>query len=153
MAPLQRLAFLALRRLRLALDTLADVTLFYAGRHALGADAIADVYSATATPRRSTPWPWRWRRCYGSQHLRFNGEWLLGLGLGQRRGLARKLATCAPPSSPRRSSPSCATSTARTTCGASTARRSKGRGERGCVVPRGIVRWFSPKFCTSTLRA
>ena len=63
MAPLQRLAFLALRCLRLALDTLADVTLFYVfvvGTLS-GADAIADVYSATATPppqhAQTTPHP------------------------------------------------------------------------------------------------
>ena len=94
MAPLQRLAFLALRCLRLALDTLADVTLFYVfvvGTLS-GADAIADVYSATATPPPQHALAVAVAAlCYGSQHLRFNGEWLLGLGLGAAlAGLARQ---------------------------------------------------------------
>ena len=94
MAPLQRLAFLALRCLRLALDTLADVTLFYVfvvGTLS-GADAIADVYSATATPPPQHALAVAVAAlCYGSQHLRFNGERLLGLGLGAAlAGLARQ---------------------------------------------------------------
>ena len=93
MAPLQRLAFLAVRCLRLGLDTLADVTLFYVfvvGTLS-GAGALTDVYSATATlqPQHGLAVAAA-ALCYGSQHLRFNGEWLLGLGLGAAlAGLAR----------------------------------------------------------------
>ena len=93
MAPLQRLAFLAARCLRLGLDTLADVTLFYVFMVGTlsGADALADVYSATAAlqPQHGLAVAAA-ALCYGSQHLRFNGEWLLGLGLGAAlAGLAR----------------------------------------------------------------
>lgn len=88
MAPLQRLAFLAVRCLRLVLDTLADVTLFYVFvvDTVSGASAIAEVYSATTALRRQ-----QGKHalavtlaalCFGSQHLRFKGEWLLGVGLG-----------------------------------------------------------------------
>ena len=94
MSPLQRLAFLAVRCLRLALDTLADLSLFYV--FVVGtvsdANATADVYrSNTATLRRHHALAVTMAAlCFGSQHLRFKGEWLLGVALGAALvGLAR----------------------------------------------------------------
>ena len=84
MPPPHRTAFLAVRCARLALDTLADLTLFFVFLVECVSEAPATaLYAATDAARPQAALAVALAAlCYGSQHLRFKGEWLLGLGLG-----------------------------------------------------------------------
>lgn len=87
-----RLAFLVARCLRLALDALADLMLFFVFLVDSASDeSVRSFYAATSAPPLSSVLAAALAAlCYGSQHLRFKGEWLLGLGLGSALvGLAR----------------------------------------------------------------
>lgn len=86
MPPPQRLAFVAMRCAQLLLETLADLTLLFV----FLVDALSDEPAlAIYGPLPQQPLAPRTvlivvlaALCYGSQHLRFKGEWLLGLGMG-----------------------------------------------------------------------
>ena len=82
----QRLAFVATRCAQVLLETLADLTLLFVFLvNAMSDEPALALYG----PLPQQPYEPRTALvvalaalCYGSQHLRFKGEWLLGLGMG-----------------------------------------------------------------------
>lgn len=86
MALPQRLAFVATRCAQMLLETLADLTLLFVFLvNAMSDEPALALYG----PLPQQPYEPRTALvvalaalCYGSQHLRFKGEWLLGLGMG-----------------------------------------------------------------------
>lgn len=84
MPPAQRVAFVAVRCARLALDTLADMVLFFVFLPDMLSDEPALAFYGAALPvePQSALAALLAALCYASQHLRFQGEWLLGLGMG-----------------------------------------------------------------------